>query len=158
AVAESARVAATRDRSMAPSSQERASAVRDGLGGRERAWGREVPRRRGMPQNEVHMVRERTSGRARPAASASRAERADRTATEPERRSARDVGPGPGSPVGRGERRAALLLAAGALLVGNLFIYGQAAGFGFVNYDDEKYVTKNAVVASGLNAESLAWG
>jgi Tfp pilus assembly protein PilF len=38
-----------------------------------------------------------------------------------------------------------------------LAIYGQTAGFGFINLDDNLYVYENAHVLSGLNADSIKW-
>jgi tetratricopeptide (TPR) repeat protein len=36
-------------------------------------------------------------------------------------------------------------------------VFGQTAGFGFVNYDDDLYVYENARVAGGLSLKGLAW-
>ncbi|HEY3763330.1 MAG TPA: hypothetical protein VGN23_16410, partial [Verrucomicrobiae bacterium] len=36
-------------------------------------------------------------------------------------------------------------------------IYGQAFRYGFVNYDDEKYVYENTVVSAGLTPQGIAW-
>jgi tetratricopeptide (TPR) repeat protein len=36
-------------------------------------------------------------------------------------------------------------------------VFGQTMGFGFVNYDDNKYVYANAKVAGGLSWEGLGW-
>jgi tetratricopeptide (TPR) repeat protein len=38
-----------------------------------------------------------------------------------------------------------------------LAVFGQAAGFGFVNYDDNKYVYENAVVQKGLSWQGARW-
>jgi hypothetical protein len=38
-----------------------------------------------------------------------------------------------------------------------LVIYSQTAGFEFINYDDESYVTANPSVLAGLTGESIAW-
>lgn len=38
-----------------------------------------------------------------------------------------------------------------------LAVFGQTAGFGFVNYDDGFYVYHNAKVAGGLSLKNLAW-
>ncbi|HEY2738106.1 MAG TPA: glycosyltransferase family 39 protein, partial [Thermoanaerobaculia bacterium] len=46
----------------------------------------------------------------------------------------------------------ALALAAACLLV-----YSQAARFGFLNFDDNPYVTENPHVRSGLTAPNIAW-
>jgi Flp pilus assembly protein TadD len=44
-----------------------------------------------------------------------------------------------------------------ALIAAVLFIYGQTGGFGFLNYDDDAYVTGNSHVLKGLAGESIAW-
>lgn len=49
------------------------------------------------------------------------------------------------------------VLICAALLIAILAVYSQVRGFDFLNYDDQDYVTKNAHVISGLNADSLAW-
>ena len=36
-------------------------------------------------------------------------------------------------------------------------VFGQTAGFGFVNFDDDPYVCQNARVAGGLSLKGLAW-
>jgi protein O-mannosyl-transferase len=36
-------------------------------------------------------------------------------------------------------------------------VFGQTAGFGFVNYDDDKYVYENPVVAKGLTLKGFVW-
>jgi tetratricopeptide (TPR) repeat protein len=36
-------------------------------------------------------------------------------------------------------------------------VFGQTAGFGFVNYDDDKYVYENPVVAKGLTLKGAVW-
>ncbi|HYP08919.1 MAG TPA: tetratricopeptide repeat protein [Bryobacteraceae bacterium] len=38
-----------------------------------------------------------------------------------------------------------------------LFVFVQVAGFGFLNYDDDGYVTANPPVLKGLTGESLGW-
>ncbi|MGA3179859.1 MAG: tetratricopeptide repeat protein [Verrucomicrobiota bacterium] len=38
-----------------------------------------------------------------------------------------------------------------------LAVFGQTAGFGFVNYDDDVYVYENAKVTSGLTMKGMAW-
>src|ERR1700691_5534393 len=43
------------------------------------------------------------------------------------------------------------------LVLAVLVVFGQTAGFGFVNYDDPKYVYENAVVAKGLTLKGAAW-
>jgi tetratricopeptide (TPR) repeat protein len=36
-------------------------------------------------------------------------------------------------------------------------VFGQTAGFGFVNYDDQEYVYKNPMVAKGLTLKGAVW-
>jgi protein O-mannosyl-transferase len=43
------------------------------------------------------------------------------------------------------------------LLAATFAVYFQVAGFEFVNYDDPEYVTRNAHVREGINADSIAW-
>jgi len=43
------------------------------------------------------------------------------------------------------------------LLIATLAVYSQVRNFDFVNYDDREYISTNARVRAGLNAESLAW-
>ncbi|QWR76290.1 tetratricopeptide repeat protein [Candidatus Magnetomonas plexicatena] len=38
-----------------------------------------------------------------------------------------------------------------------LFIYSETAHFGFVNYDDNLYVSQNQMVLSGVNRQSIVW-
>lgn len=38
-----------------------------------------------------------------------------------------------------------------------LFVYARTAGFGFLNYDDDGYVTGNIPVLNGLTANSIEW-
>jgi len=52
--------------------------------------------------------------------------------------------------------REALLLSLGLVLC-TLAVYAQVLGFGFVQYDDQAYVTENPRVLSGLSREGLAW-
>ena len=54
------------------------------------------------------------------------------------------------------EKRRDYLICA-LLIVVTLAVYGQVWGFGFVNYDDDTYVSRNPMVVSGLNARSVAW-
>jgi tetratricopeptide (TPR) repeat protein len=51
-------------------------------------------------------------------------------------------------------RVAAVCLALAAI---TFAVFGQTAGFGFVNYDDNIYVYENAEVAGGLSLKGLAW-
>jgi Flp pilus assembly protein TadD len=44
-----------------------------------------------------------------------------------------------------------------ALVLAVLAVFGQTAGFGFVNYDDGKYVYDNPVVAKGLTLQGALW-
>jgi tetratricopeptide (TPR) repeat protein len=48
----------------------------------------------------------------------------------------------------------AICLALAAII---LAVFGQTAGFGFVNYDDNDYVYDNTVVAKGLTFKGVAW-
>ncbi len=43
------------------------------------------------------------------------------------------------------------------LVLAVLAVFGQTAGFGFVNFDDNLYVYENAKVAGGLSLKGLAW-
>ena len=43
------------------------------------------------------------------------------------------------------------------LVLSILVIYWQVLGFEFVNYDDDVYVTQNAMVQKGLSPESVKW-
>jgi tetratricopeptide (TPR) repeat protein len=43
------------------------------------------------------------------------------------------------------------------LVLAVLAVFGQTAGFGFVNYDDDFYVFKNPVVAKGLTLKGAVW-
>jgi protein O-mannosyl-transferase len=49
------------------------------------------------------------------------------------------------------------ILAAAAIAVAILIIYGQTFGFGFISFDDGAYVARNATVQSGLSLQNLAW-
>jgi tetratricopeptide (TPR) repeat protein len=55
-----------------------------------------------------------------------------------------------------GDRRRVLLLAAG-LIMAVAVVYAQVASFGFVNVDDQVYVTENAHVLRGLTAGGIGW-
>jgi tetratricopeptide (TPR) repeat protein len=54
------------------------------------------------------------------------------------------------------ERRADLAICI-ALLLAVLAIYGQVAGFDFVNFDDPAYITDNPQVQKGISMEGLRW-
>ncbi|HXX41114.1 MAG TPA: hypothetical protein VEI58_02485, partial [Chthoniobacterales bacterium] len=43
------------------------------------------------------------------------------------------------------------------LVVITWLVFGQTIHFGFVNYDDDRYVYKNLVVASGLTVQGVVW-
>jgi protein O-mannosyl-transferase len=43
------------------------------------------------------------------------------------------------------------------LIVTSFIAYGRILGNGFVNFDDEVYLTKNLQVQSGINAETVKW-
>jgi tetratricopeptide (TPR) repeat protein len=43
------------------------------------------------------------------------------------------------------------------LVLAVLAVFGRTAGFGFVNYDDNKYVYDNPLVAKGLTLKGAAW-
>ncbi|MBT6346177.1 MAG: tetratricopeptide repeat protein [Nitrospina sp.] len=44
-----------------------------------------------------------------------------------------------------------------ALIVGIFLAYGQVLGYGFLNFDDNRYVTENKHIAKGLTVESVKW-
>lgn len=44
-----------------------------------------------------------------------------------------------------------------AIIASAQAVFGQVAGFGFINFDDTQFVTENPVVRSGLSAASLRW-
>ena len=44
-----------------------------------------------------------------------------------------------------------------ALIAANLIVYGSLKHHRFVNYDDDDYVTANAVVQSGLTWHGVSW-
>ncbi len=48
-------------------------------------------------------------------------------------------------------------LVAGVLLGGTLALFSRSLAYGFVNYDDPRYVTANAVVQQGLTWEGIKW-
>src|SRR5260370_10998655 len=48
-------------------------------------------------------------------------------------------------------------LVALALVAACLFVYGQAVSFGFLNFDDNGYVTENQWVRPGLTAAGVRW-
>ena len=43
------------------------------------------------------------------------------------------------------------------LIVASFIAFGRIAGNGFVNYDDEGYITKNQHIQSGFNPETIKW-
>lgn len=43
------------------------------------------------------------------------------------------------------------------LWLGTLLLFAPARNFGFINYDDGKYVNENEMVQQGLNAETIRW-
>ena len=43
------------------------------------------------------------------------------------------------------------------LIIASLVAFGRIAGNGFINYDEELYITKNDHVKSGINTESIKW-
>ncbi len=56
-----------------------------------------------------------------------------------------------------GPRRSSRLAVAVALFVGTVLVYVPACRLGFVNYDDQVYVTENPHVLGGLSADDAAW-
>ncbi len=58
------------------------------------------------------------------------------------------------SPRALGWQVAGLCLGLAAI---TLAVFGQTAGFGFVNFDDDAYVYDNGRVAGGLSLKGLAW-
>ena len=48
-------------------------------------------------------------------------------------------------------------LLAAAIFALSLVVYGAATGFGFVNVDDQTYVTSNTVVQKGLTRDGFTW-
>ena len=62
-------------------------------------------------------------------------------------------------PVGAGRRDQRWLAPAICLALAAITfaVFGQTAGFGFVNYDDNKFVYENAQVAGGLSLKGFAW-
>jgi tetratricopeptide (TPR) repeat protein len=65
----------------------------------------------------------------------------------------------PKVPVGAGRRDQRWRVAVLCLVLAAITfaVFGQTAGFGFVNYDDNVYVYENANVAGGLSLKGLAW-
>ena len=53
--------------------------------------------------------------------------------------------------------KAALLLVSVTLVAAVLTLYSRTFGYGFVAYDDDKYVYENAVLKAGLTWANLAW-
>jgi protein O-mannosyl-transferase len=49
------------------------------------------------------------------------------------------------------------LVVCGLLLVAVFVVFGQTAGHGFVNFDDDLYVYENRHVQEGLNVEAVRW-
>ena len=62
----------------------------------------------------------------------------------------------PAPPTGSDERRRVTGLCLG-LAVMTFAVFGQTAGFEFVNFDDDQYVSANATVAGGLSLKGVAW-
>jgi hypothetical protein len=56
-----------------------------------------------------------------------------------------------------GKRLRLNLVLAAALAALTIVVYAPVSDFMFVNYDDNVYVSENARVAAGLNAENVAW-
>ena len=65
----------------------------------------------------------------------------------------------PKVPVGAGrwEQRWRVVAVCLVLAAITFAVFGQTAGFGFVNYDDNVYVYENAKVAGGLSMKGFAW-
>jgi tetratricopeptide (TPR) repeat protein len=49
------------------------------------------------------------------------------------------------------------LIVAALLAAACLIVYGQAAGFNFINYDDNSYVTQNPQVTGGVTLPGIVW-
>jgi tetratricopeptide (TPR) repeat protein len=60
-------------------------------------------------------------------------------------------------PEASGSGRSSFWLAALGIVLLVAAIYGQVAGHGFVNFDDPRYVYRNARVQAGLTWEGVAW-
>jgi tetratricopeptide (TPR) repeat protein len=54
-------------------------------------------------------------------------------------------------------RRRQVLAVCVLLLLAVAVVFGQAAGFDFVNYDDQQYVYENDAVAAGLTGQGIVW-
>ena len=50
-----------------------------------------------------------------------------------------------------------LLAVCGLLLLAVVAVFGQTAGYEFVNFDDDEYVTENRHVQQGLTGEGIVW-
>lgn len=57
----------------------------------------------------------------------------------------------------RRPRRNTAILVCGLLLLAVLVVFGPVVGHGFVNYDDDLYVSENPHVTRGLSAEGIRW-
>ncbi len=57
----------------------------------------------------------------------------------------------------RKDRIAPTLLVSVLLLLSGLAVYGQVAGFPFVPYDDDRYITGNPAVQGGLTLAGIRW-
>ena len=57
----------------------------------------------------------------------------------------------------RAENRYAVPAVCGFLLLAVALVFGQAVGYGFVNYDDDGYVYENSHLTRGLAAEEIVW-
>ena len=44
-----------------------------------------------------------------------------------------------------------------ALFLGTVLLYARSLGYGFLDYDDPRYILNNPFVQSGFTAESLRW-
>ena len=63
----------------------------------------------------------------------------------------------PARPTAASAPRGLLIAACALLVLANIAIYAQSLGFEFVNYDDEKYVSANPIVAKGVTLEGIRW-
>jgi tetratricopeptide (TPR) repeat protein len=60
-------------------------------------------------------------------------------------------------PKARASNRLVVALVCLALVIATLAIYSRTFGYGFVAYDDDKYVYENPVLRAGLTGANLAW-
>src|SRR5690242_9019043 len=69
----------------------------------------------------------------------------------------REVTPPPAPPRPMGVRRGRALGICGALMLLTLLLFGPSLRYGFIGFDDNRYIDHNPALEAGLSTRGVAW-